>query len=77
MDGDSAGTVRKRGLYSSSECQYHKGNDLYPCTGKGSGDDYVMVSENAASQPEVKLNLKEGEQLLPGRSSLFFNVEKP
>lgn len=29
---------------------------------KGSGDDYVMVSENAASQPEVKLNLKEGEQ---------------
>ena len=39
-----------------------KGNDLYPCLGKGKGDDYVMVSENAASQPEVKLNLKEGEQ---------------
>ena len=27
-----------------------------------SGDDYVMVSENAAAQPEVKLGLREGEQ---------------
>ena len=44
---------------------------------KGSGDDYVMVSENAASQPEVKLNLKGRGAVLPGRSSLFFNVEKP
>lgn len=26
------------------------------------GDDYVMVSENAAAQPEVKLGLREGEQ---------------
>lgn len=26
------------------------------------GDDYVMVSANAASQPEVKLNMHEGEQ---------------
>lgn len=28
----------------------------------GKGDDYVMVSKNAAAQPEVKLGLKEGEQ---------------
>lgn len=28
----------------------------------GSGDDYVKVSLNAASQPEVKLGLREGEQ---------------
>lgn len=26
------------------------------------GDDYVIVSANAASQPEVKLNMREGEQ---------------
>lgn len=26
------------------------------------GDDYVTVSKNAASQPEVRLNLREGEQ---------------
>ena len=26
------------------------------------GDDYVMVSANAVSQPEVKLGLQEGEQ---------------
>lgn len=26
------------------------------------GDDYVQVSEKAASQPEVKLGLKKGEQ---------------
>ena len=26
------------------------------------GDDYVQVSQNAASQPEVKLGLRKGEQ---------------
>ena len=28
----------------------------------GSGDDYVPVSSNAASQPEVKLGMRQGEQ---------------
>ena len=27
-----------------------------------SGDDYVTISANAAAQPDVQLNLKEGEQ---------------
>ena len=39
------------------------------------GDDYVQVSQNAASQPEVKLGLQKGEQyyledLLPGDTEL-------
>ena len=28
----------------------------------GAGDDYVQVSANAASQPDVQLGMKEGEQ---------------
>ena len=28
----------------------------------GAGDDYVMVSDKAAAQPDVQLGMREGEQ---------------
>lgn len=47
---------------SSGKCQHNQGAYLYCGTGELSGDDYVQVSQNAASQPEVKLGLQKGEQ---------------
>ena len=40
------------------------------------GDDYVKVSQNAASQPEVKLYLREGEQYYMEDLFVFSYVEK-
>ena len=78
MDGDSGRVLyEKEGYTARPNASTTKVMTCILALEKGSGDDYVMVSENAASQPEVKLNLKERGAVLPGRSSLFFNVEKP
>ena len=63
MDGDSGRVLyEKEGYTARPNASTTKVMTCILALEKGSGDDYVMVSENAASQPEVKLNLKEGEQ---------------
>ena len=63
MDGDSGQVLyEKEGYTARPNASTTKVMTCILALEKGSGDDYVMVSENAASQPEVKLNLKEGEQ---------------
>ena len=63
IDGDSGRVLyEKEGYTARPNASTTKVMTCILALEKGSGDDYVMVSENAASQPEVKLNLKEGEQ---------------
>ena len=63
MDGDSGRVLyEKEGYTARPNASTTKVMTCILALEKGSGDDYVMVAENAASQPEVKLNLKEGEQ---------------
>ena len=63
MDGDSGRVLyEKEGYTARPNASTTKVMTCILALEKGSGDDYVMVSENAASQPEVQLNLKEGEQ---------------
>lgn len=63
MDGDSGRVLyEKDGYVARPNASTTKVMTCILALEKGSGDDYVMVSKNAASQPEVKLNLREGEQ---------------
>lgn len=63
MDGDSGRVLyEKEGYVPRPNASTTKVMTCILALENGSGDDYVMVSRNAAAQPEVKLNLKEGEQ---------------
>ena len=63
MDGDSGRVLyEKKGYVPRPNASTTKVMTCILALENGSGDDYVMVSRNAAAQPEVKLNLKEGEQ---------------
>ena len=63
MDGDSGRVLyEKEGYTARPNASTTKVMTCILALEKGAGDDYVMVSKNAASQPEVKLNLREGEQ---------------
>ena len=62
MDGRPAVCCTEKSIQGTAECQHHKGNDLYSCSGAGKGDDYVQVSGNAASQPQTRLGMREGQQ---------------
>ena len=63
MDGDSGRVLyEKDGYVARPNASTTKVMTCILALEKGSGDDYVLVSQNAASQPEVKLNLREGEQ---------------
>lgn len=63
MDGDSGRVLyEKEGYTARPNASTTKVMTCILALEKGKGDDYVMVSENAAIQPEVKLGLKEGEQ---------------
>ena len=63
MDGDSGRVLyEKEGYTPRPNASTTKVMTCILALEKGAGDDYVMVSENAASQPEVKLNIREGEQ---------------
>lgn len=63
MDGDSGRVLyEKEGYTARPNASTTKVMTCILALENGAGDDYVMVSKNAASQPEVKLNLKEGEQ---------------
>ena len=61
MDGDSGRVLyEKEGYVPRPNASTTKVMTCILALENGSGDDYVMVSRNAAAQPEVKLNLKEG-----------------
>ena len=63
MDGDSGRVLyEKAGYTARPNASTTKVMTCILALENGAGDDYVEVSKNAASQPEVKLNLKEGEQ---------------
>ena len=63
MDGDSGRVLyEKEGYTARPNASTTKVMTCILALENGAGDDYVEVSKNAASQPEIKLNLKEGEQ---------------
>lgn len=63
MDGDSGRVLyEKEGYTARPNASTTKVMTCILALENGKGDDYVMVSKNAAAQPEVKLGLKEGEQ---------------
>ena len=63
MDGDTGRVLyEKEGYTARPNASTTKVMTCILALENGAGDDYVEVSKNAASQPEVKLNLKEGEQ---------------
>lgn len=63
MDGDSGRVLyEKDGMAARPNASTTKVMTCILALENGAGDDYVQVSANAAAQPEVKLNLKEGEQ---------------
>ena len=63
MDGDSGRVLyEKSGDVPRPNASTTKVMTCILALENGKGDDYVMVSKNAAAQPEVKLGLKEGEQ---------------
>ena len=63
MDGDSGRVLyEKEGYTARPNASTTKVMTCILALENGKGDDYVMVSKNAAVQPEVKLGLKEGEQ---------------
>lgn len=63
MDGDSGRVLyEKSGNTARPNASTTKVLTCILALENGSGDDYVKVSANAASQPEVKLGLSEGEQ---------------
>lgn len=62
MDGENGRVLYGKSIQRTAECQHNKGNDLYSCSGAGKGDDYVQVSGNAASQPQTRLGMREGQQ---------------
>lgn len=63
MDGDSGRILyEKEGYTKRPNASTTKVLTCILALENGAGDDYVMVSQNAASQPEVKLNIREGEQ---------------
>ena len=43
----------------------------------GAGDDYVMVSDKAAAQPDVQLGMREGEQYYLEDLSVFSYADEP
>lgn len=77
MDGETGRVLYGKEAYKGdlAECQHHKGNDLYSCSGAGKGDDYVQVSGNAASQPQTRLGMREGQQFYL-EDLLFPDAEK-
>ena len=63
MDGDSGRILyQKDGEVPRPNASTTKVLTCILALENGSGDDYVSISKNAASQPEVRLNLHEGEQ---------------
>lgn len=63
MDGDSGRILyEKSGETARPNASTTKVMTCILALENASGDDYVTVSAKAAAQPEVKLNLKEGEQ---------------
>lgn len=63
MDGDSGRVLyEKEGTAARANASTTKVLTCLLAIEKASGDDYVPVSANAASQPEVKAGLQEGEQ---------------
>lgn len=63
MDGDSGRVLyEKSGDVPRPNASTTKVMTCILALENGSGDDYVRISANAASQPEVQLGLSEGEQ---------------
>ena len=63
MDGASGRVLyEKKGYTKRPNASTTKVMTCILALENGAGDDYVMVSKNAAAQPEVKLGLKEGDQ---------------
>ena len=63
MDGDSGRVLyEKDGTKARANASTTKVLTCIVALESAPGDDYVQVSEQAASQPEVKLGLKKGEQ---------------
>ena len=63
MDGDSGRVLyEKDGTKARANASTTKVLTCIVALESAPGDDYVQVSEKAASQPEVKLGLKKGEQ---------------
>ena len=63
MDGESGRVLyEKEGYVPRPNASTTKVLTCILALENGAGDDYVSVSKYAASQPEVKLGLKEGEQ---------------
>ena len=63
MDGDTGRILYdKEGSHPRPNASTTKVMTCILALEYGAGDDYVQVSANAASQPEVQLGMKEGEQ---------------
>ena len=63
MDADSGRVLyEKDGMAARANASTTKVMTCILAIENAPGDDYVMVSANAAAQPEVKLNMHEGEQ---------------
>ena len=63
MDGDSGRVLyEKDGETPRANASTTKVLTCILALEKGAGDDYVTVSARAASQPDVQLNMREGEQ---------------
>ena len=63
MDGDSGRVLyEKSGDVPRPNASTTKVMTCILALENGSGDDYVRISANATSQPEVRLGLSEGEQ---------------
>ncbi len=64
MDGDSreSSVRKKKGETLEMNASTTKVLTCILALENGQGDDYVQVSSRAASQPEVRLGIREGEQ---------------
>ena len=69
--------LRKRGLHSQAERQHHKGDDLHPGPGKRKRRRLRNGFQKCRRPTRGKAWLKRRGAVLPGRSSLFPDAEKP
>ena len=75
MDGDSGRVLyQKSGNTPRPNASTTKVMTCILALENGKGDDYVKVSANAVSQPEVRLGLSIRRTILSGRPSLFPDV---